>query len=642
MTTDVPTDTSTGVSSDTPSDGAGPAPNRPAAAPSRPAGGIPVREARFILLWPLTLHLSGRNCEARAMADAVRDVAEALRRREQKQTTRWRHQPDPLHHIPMPSKAEEVAAWKNAAYAETVYFHEFVQSFLFRKQADGRDAPFHLFQRDDLRFAEVTIGTKNGATDKRLTVERLNLYLFRTGVAILVLELWAPSGADGTSGWTLAQVQDFHELVRRVYVPYRPAVPEAEVPVRLAIEFRHDAELDSSSQIVGATPGAGNSCSSQAEVEALVQHPDADGRRRPPILPHWKCLLDNALAIDGDPGEGTGRWHQVVDERMPTIATISLTSGHDSPNAEDKFRTCDITKIVQESDLIRLCFADGSGSGEQDYPYDREFLGDMLWTKHAYARFRSMGTLFLISGTAFVAVGSGSHFNMYVMNYVRRHYFQMGLLLHFEQATLLAFSSQISRAVECHGLQRAHGNLQDALSGIEEQFLHFVHRFRFTGVSNQIQGREIFDLWRDRLDLARMFDDLRSEIHTANEFLSTQAQTRTSLEAVKLSQVATIGVVFGLAFSALGMNVVFNPETLRAIFEGEAAPVELSKQLAIAAATIGVLSVLGGALIRAFDFDRRGTKNVPSIGRVLLWFGFMALCAAAFAYPAPIKALFSY
>ncbi|MBI5113549.1 MAG: hypothetical protein HZA68_16410 [Rhodovulum sp.] len=599
-----------------------------------------MREARFILLWPLTLHLSGRNCEARAMADAVRDVAEALRRREQKQTTRWRHQPDPLHHIPMPSKAEEVAAWKNAAYAETVYFHEFVQSFLFRKQADGRDAPFHLFQRDDLRFADVTIGTKNGATDKRLTVERLNLYLFRTGVAILVLELWAPPGADGTSGWTLAQVQDFHDYFRRVYAPFF-VKPDPERPGNEAVREvcnlvprlvtwigENGTVLCRRTRDDACEVGAWHCADAIGDVEALVDRPDeADGRRRPPIFKHWRFLLDDALLLAGqDAGRDTARWHQVVDERMPSLATVSVTPVVNGKPVSDEIAAA-VFKMIPDGDLMRLCFADASGS--TDYPYDKVFLDWSFWTENAYTRFRDRGTLYLFSGYAFVAIGAGGFFDGVLMEHVRRHYFQMGLLAHFELASLLAFSSQISRAVGRLDREADRAIFEREMAVIEEQFLQFVHRFRFTGVSNQIQAREMFGLWRQRLGLDTLFADVQNEIHTANAFLASRTQSRTSAAATRLSQVATVGVVLGLAFGALGMNVIFSDEGLEAIVNGQRID---RVQVAIAFSVIALFQFAGWGVMRLLRGERPDVEQKDPLEYLVLGFGCMALLLAAVAW----------
>lgn len=152
-----------------------------------------------------------------------------------------------------------------------------------------------------------------------------------------------------------------------------------------------------------------------------------------------------------------------------------------------------------------------------------------------------MGTLYLLSGYAFVAIGAGYEFDNHVTMHMRRHYFQIGLLTQVELASLLAFSSQISRSVRKLDSTSDQDMFRLEMSALEEQFLQFVHRFRFTGVSNQVQAQEIHEKWRSLLRLDDVFREVQNEIHTANEFLASRMQTRMTVAATTLSQIATVG-----------------------------------------------------------------------------------------------------
>lgn len=143
---------------------------------------------------------------------------------------------------------------------------------------------------------------------------------------------------------------------------------------------------------------------------------------------------------------------------------------------------------------------------------------------------------------------------------MRRHYFQMRLLAHFELAALLTFSSRISRAVEVHD-----GNLEGfeaRMEAIEDEFLQFVHRFRFTGISNHVQAQELFDFWRRHLRLNEIFQDLHTEITSGTRYLGNRAIARDTRLTGRLSAIATLGLVFGLAFGFLGMNVLIQKEAM--------------------------------------------------------------------------------
>lgn len=238
-----------------------------------------------------------------------------------------------------------------------------------------------------------------------------------------------------------------------------------------------------------------------------------------------------------------------------------MDRGNGSPSglsARSAGKACEIT---------RLCFADKASA--DPYPYDPRFLRDFE-EKQVYGRFRDSGLLYLASGYAFVAYGARqryrdehgkwrSFFEDTIATHMRRHYFQMGLLAHFELASLLAFSSRISRAVELHDSEEL---FERRMHEIEDEFLQFLHRFRFTALSSHLPARELFDLWRRHLRLKEVFEDLRQEIASATQYLFNRAASRSARMAERLSAIAALGLILGLTFSFLGMNVLFGDKTL--------------------------------------------------------------------------------
>ncbi len=575
------------------------------------ASAIAVREGRLLLFWPLALHLSRSVRGAEDVADIVSATARRLARR-----GIWSAVPDPIAHIAPPEGDDvRLKRWQNDAYAEAMYFHEFVQSFLFRRQeTNGGKRPFYLLRRNDIAAVRVGFGT----VTRTLAVERLNLYLFRTGAAVLVLELHTPLDR-GSSGWSLAEFQDFHDYFRRVYAPFFDSTaPDGRGPCSKTVD--QVQWLGRNGEGLRGSPGGEcpsghwQSAEAVADVDRFINQPATDGRRFPPIFGHWRFLLAGALPF-ADEGNSDEVWHQIVDERMPSMATVSLTPVQQErpvwkllgrQGREEADRLCRAAcAAVREGDLMRLCFADDRGDAA--YPYDREFLLREFWSRNAYTRFASMGTLYLLSGYAFVAIGAGYEFDNHVTMHMRRHYFQIGLLTQVELASLLAFSSQISRSVRKLDSTSDQDMFRLEMSALEEQFLQFVHRFRFTGVSNQVQAQEIHEKWRSLLRLDDVFREVQNEIHTANEFLASRMQTRMTVAATTLSQIATVGVVLGLAFSMLGMNVVFGERGV---------PEKLSEQFALVIGTVGGFMIAGGGLIRHLARDPYGASSSGSGSRL--------------------------
>ena len=269
----------------------------------------------------------------------------------------------------------------------------------------------------------------------KLAVERVNLYLFRTGAAILVVEVLLDHPATGQR-WRLSDVQDFHEQFRRAYIPFANKHGNPVPDMVVCRVTWHRADDARSFEITADTL---KGMIGQYLKPTERDPPTRLKRRSPPLFEHWQWLLENALPLANARREVDGAaWHHVVDERMPTIATISVT-----PPADSALNKLHYFNATHQGDLIRLCFADAAGSDL--FPYDRDSLRDFD-KDHTYRAFHHQGTLFMISGYAFVAYGADGFFDEVVAPiHMRRHYFQIGLLAHLELASLLSFSSRISR-----------------------------------------------------------------------------------------------------------------------------------------------------------------------------------------------------
>ncbi len=540
--------------------------------PDFAADEIPVAKFREILIWPLALHLRPASTEAMATQNEVTRAVDNLTFAKGEHGTKWVPVDDPSEHIAAPACDTDRKVWDAHRYQEAVYFHDFVQSFLFSprfpRSPCARDAgepdpvPFRLFRRTDVVGATVELGRRSDERAGRmvhLTVERLNLYLFRSGAAILVLEVVTK---DQTL--PLSAVQDFLDQFRRAYGPYAefkrpPGAPETapevpSAPSSLVVQSvtwllqNGQAKFEIDSDAVAGMM--------KRYIEQTEDDDDSGLRRRsPPLFKHWQWLLDNALPLASDPPNPgrKARWHHVVDERMATVTAVSVTP----PTVEgsDPLHFRHYFDRTSRGDLVRLCFADRSGSDR--LPYQEKFLSTFE-ADHAYEAFRDEGTLFLVSGYAFTAYGAGWFFdNIVSAVHIRRHYFQIGLLSHLELASLLSFSSRISRAVaEFRAGAQAPQRFELVMQSIQDEFLQFLHRFRFTGASNHLQARELTDRWRRHLRLHDIYHDLHTEITSATSYLFNRATSRGASTAEQLQMIGLFAVIFGLTFSFLSISTV--------------------------------------------------------------------------------------
>lgn len=467
------------------------------------AADIQVRALRQCFVWPLIL------AEPDKAEDWFMSVGATM------PGEGWRAVDDPLDLIPPENGT--------GGYEEAVYFHDFVRDLLY---ARGQDAPMRVFRRDGMKRLVATVeGVRHP-----FAVETCALALHRSGVALLTLDL----RHDGDA-LSLAHAQTLIDRLRRAYPPFwfgdrQPGYCPTEV------------EID------GVAYGLGD-LETRGTAEARLRE-----RLREPLFPWWGAIL-RPLSVEGAGGDGPHRMRQVLDERIPVMTTLSLSRGEGS--------ACDL-EAVSEGDWRRLAFADPAGDDAQ--PYNPEFLKGSA-DPAFYDRFaphaetdRKGATRFLFAGYHFGAVGAGRFFDDLVTQHMRRHYRRMMELCVLEFATLLMLSSRLSRAARDRRDERA---FRREVIEIERRFLDFTHTAHFTGVSNQLQAREMFVRMRASFGLDALYDDVRQELDSAAQFAlaldqseAAEAANRAAAAAQRLTEVATVAAAVGVATGLAGMNIL--------------------------------------------------------------------------------------
>lgn len=635
-----------------------------------------VRGARVILIWPLVL--KGGGAGAALLLKARDDLITRLAAH--RNGTVWCEEPDLLDHLePSVHGGRKEAPQRAESYAEFVYFYDFLQSVLFEKAeaCDAKKRMVRLFKRLDIASAEIWLSPKQKILAR---VERCNLYLFATGAASLVVEFdlvgqvrGQLETSDGTplrlhrvdDPWleplTLAEAQTCIDRLRRTYAPYyAPENGEGLQPQLMAHRLRfldrvgNDIALDDR----GAQgPQTGRPL---AFAQALAS---VRARRTVPTDPHWQALLA-PLVLEGHEPEGypdtEPRWRHVIDERIPVMSYISLSG------AARQDLTCDLLErrpadllddlrkadaaltgvgektaangwarrdlwSVSRGDWMRLCFADPAGSDPM--PYAPAFLEDFERI-HCYDRYfpspettSSSRTLFCGYNVCFV--GSGFFFDHVMVQHFRRHYFQMALLLNMEFATLLSISGRISAIVR-DARQKDDRQLDDLAARKEilttqKEFLDFVHLYRFTGVSNQIQPREMYDKWRETMGIDRLYADVKEELQLATSFALAVEQAEQTDAGHGLNILATLGVVFGLIIALLSMNFLIDANVLAALgLAGEVGPdgglaLRPVGHVVIVSSVAALVSMAAMGLLRRLTAPRERSRTKEQMLSGILW-----------------------
>jgi hypothetical protein len=599
---------------------------------------IPVKGFSTTLFWPLILDSA---CEPGERAKVVQRQIRCLLR-----DRAWQSVDDLLHHIGPPRAADANVDDIRHSYAELTYFHEFVQHFLFSRR--GATGPLKLFRRTDIPRVDVVFTLESQTIVYGMAIERMNLYVLDSlGVALLTLSLRSELGDSGTAslrfGGTdaadgavhgnfdklatrplmLADVQRFNDGFRRAHAPFLvidkphrlvPPVRDGYVP--RAVRWHGTSSTDLLPQT-----GASESATVARELRR------GTGPRSVPPFAHFAGLLKGwRIAPRGAEGD---TWRHMADDRLHLLSRITL------PDQA-------AYAAISDGDWARLCFVDAPGN--DPWPYASTFLCAEQ-DRHYYDRFHydpgessHSPSRYLVCGYALLAVGCGWFFEEHVTEHMHRHYYQLMLLAQIERVALLAISGQISRAVRRHesdggsALEKL-ARFEARLQATEQDFLQFVHRFRFTGVSDQMQPTEMFAMLRRNMHLPELYADIKDELTTATDFLAMQNQQRQTASATRLSVVATFGVILGLAFALLGINIL-NAEDVRDLLglvtEGAAGGADAAAALGILALTVG-LSFLLGLAVAKLAIPRGLAGHEDPLGArlrgLMLWCGGFALLA---------------
>jgi hypothetical protein len=573
---------------------------------------IPAQVAAFrtAFFWPLTLVKPDESQSTKELLDKEIEKLMAL--------GNWEEVSNLAEHT---LYGEASAQSRREDYAERIYFHDFVQEFLFpdiRTRADH----MRLLRRSDVKRMQINLHDRGCFN---VQVDKLAVYIAPVGVAILVLEL-----SCDKPGLQLADVQDFNNRMRRLHTPY----------------FEDDGSLPAHQTVkwikwLGADNGEIGVYEAQDQQNTAI-----------PVRPfkHWLDLLGfsenkmprrsnwpmsnttqpNCLLYDGR--HSAPSWRHFADDRMPILSTICITD-------ENTYRN------ISDGDWMRTCFVDGSGPSP--FPYSSDFL-HKTWDKHVYDRHNygaedndSMPSRFLICGYALIAVGVGDFFRKNTALHMRRHYFQMMLIIQLERATMLDFSSRITHAVtqfsgDLHARSTDHVaqiTLQKQMQQIERDFLSYTHRFKFTGISSQQQAVEMYDQMRSVTALDQLYEDIKNELTTATQFLFSVQSERNSEAAQTLNSIAGIGVALtlGLGIAALsdqaGNSLI---STLR-VFKDYHLP-------AAVMACVALMSGLVCGLVWSFDSFSSGqalpTRNAKTMGIIAVILAALSFVSDKFDWPA--------
>lgn len=415
-------------------------------------------------------------------------------------------------------------------YSEFVTFLPHIQRFLYGEgkgtgSAIHQESSIRVFRRSDVARVRITYPDPHAAP-VTFQVAHVDLYFFYDiDVAILVVEVYADD-------LPLSQAQNALFRFGRCYPTYwEPDGHGGHCPKQVEWLSAEDKVL------------AVSDYENREKYLAL-----ACRYRAPSLASHWEFLLE-PLVLHHSGKKGLLRYRQIEYHLMPLMAYLVM----DNPGA-----------LIRE-EFVRLGLATAPGA-PASLPYSDSYLHDFE-ERYCYDRYwngegqERPGTRFMCTGRVFTMVGDCGE-RVFVdrktdLEQFRHEYFLLFLIPHFHKAALLMLADCLVDAMNNLDITKRDSvrQFRAVIRHTLGVFLRFSHRYWSHQVSDHGQVKELYRMISDHLGTDRLYAELGSELEDMSQYLDSEALRRQGETMVRLTVVATMGLIGVASTGFWGMNL---------------------------------------------------------------------------------------
>ena len=197
---------------------------------------------------------------------------------------------------------------------------------------------------------------------------------------------------------------------------------------------------------------------------------------------------------------------------------------------------------------------------------DADFRCELL-ARHEYRRWSKytadsspQSVRFGFSRYSGVVMGQeGWFFDELVFQHFRTMYYDMALILLFHRTALLKLSYDLSRVdIESQDSLERRARVRQ----LRAQVLEFTNRYWFGEITNQDQGIEMFDCWKNALRTEDLFDEVQAELQEYDNQLRNLNAEWLNLIVTGIAVLTLFALPLSLAASFLAI-----PDSTRGFFE---------------------------------------------------------------------------
>lgn len=464
-----------------------------------------------------------------------------------------------------------------------------------------------ILARDDLESMHVEVSGLQAV----FKIPSCWMYLFDTQIAMVELELRLDQ-KPGDQKWSLNDVMLLQDVIRRTSSAYWSVFDKKVDATNYAI--RNNCHVPSKLTLIRKPSGSKPDSDHTPVVSSFGNLETTDVNATQIREQGWHRPVDLAGHKDDDPATSVEKhiehvltnrepytihvWRTILEPLAPTMLGLVEENGAvredvSGPNLRYEHIEDDRTTLfsyisignkdirrISTGDWLRLANVDDPGDSAT-YPYSPTFFSDQEnpLSGFAYDRFwhptgeppaqTYQNTRWLCSGYGFSGVGdSESPFftdaHAGALCNFRHHYFALGMIAQFHRASLLMYKHRLAEAADSMLASPVGSDDSDwnkRLREIDfrakaEELSKEIMRFRtlywFSEVSNQVQGRELFNKFREHLNLGELFNEVTSDSEAAVSLLRQWDTEDNARSTAKLGILAAILIVAGPLLSNFG------------------------------------------------------------------------------------------
>ena len=347
---------------------------------------------------------------------------------------------------------------KKQHYNEEAYFHSFFKDSMFT-QKETDNSSFYQNKKFTNKPFFLTTSKKY-----ELTMKRVTLKVFSTGVAILCLDIENKKYAD------IKSILEINEFTRRLYPEYLDAQNNCTLTPR-CVEFDKETENFTRRD-------------KEIKISEVIKH-----------------ILDTSLDINNKEVI-----RPAVDGRMFVMSFYK----------NKKFSNALKGNYETNDKWYEYVFVDSDGKTVQNLEMQKE-----LTKKASYARWQDYGTMYGVSKYSFVCVSDSD----FVLAHMKTVYFEMFNLLLMLRATILKFSTEVSdtaNEIENKNIAKDVNELYKRYIKFVNNFYFREITAKDQGLELYEKAIGILNIERDIKDLDAEIEELHKfvEIQTQNETAS--------------------------------------------------------------------------------------------------------------------------